>query len=99
MLLAVTNTYLGLQSGWISMMSLQAALVGFGVFKVLPSRFVKRPLSVKENVSPDLKWISPQADEMCVDRAPDDGRRDGDDASGRRSSRVSPFSDPRISLF
>lgn len=51
-LLAFTNTYFGLQSGWVSMMSLQASLVGFAVFKVLPhSRlFGSRPLTVHENI-------------------------------------------------
>ncbi|GAA5951566.1 hypothetical protein JCM3765_005972 [Sporobolomyces pararoseus] len=47
-----TNMSLGLQSGWVSMMSLQASLLGFGIFKVLPRIpwFSKRPLSVHENI-------------------------------------------------
>lgn len=51
-LLACTNSYFGLQTGWISMMSLQASLLGFAVFKVLPKSglFDKRPLSIHENV-------------------------------------------------
>ncbi|SCV70481.1 BQ2448_1875 [Microbotryum intermedium] len=51
-LLCFTNMYFGLQSGWISMMSLQASLLGFSVFKVLPqsSLFAKKPLSVHENI-------------------------------------------------
>ncbi|KDE06208.1 hypothetical protein MVLG_03488 [Microbotryum lychnidis-dioicae p1A1 Lamole] len=51
-LLCFTNMYFGLQSGWISMMSLQASLLGFAVFKVLPqsSFFAMRPLSVHENI-------------------------------------------------
>jgi hypothetical protein len=35
------------------MMSLQSALVGYGIFKALPSAFGLRPLSVKENVRPE----------------------------------------------
>ncbi|ORY65650.1 OPT oligopeptide transporter protein-domain-containing protein [Leucosporidium creatinivorum] len=51
-LLAFTNMYFGLQSGWISMMSLQASLLGFAVFKVLPQSpfFNNRPLTVHENI-------------------------------------------------
>ncbi|GAA5834257.1 hypothetical protein JCM3766R1_004503 [Sporobolomyces carnicolor] len=47
-----TNMSLGLQSGWVSMMSLQASLLGFGIFKVLPRIpwFSKRPLSIHENI-------------------------------------------------
>ncbi|SJX62979.1 related to Iron transport protein 1 [Sporisorium reilianum f. sp. reilianum] len=35
-LLAFTNLYLGLQSGWISMMSLQSSLLGFALFHIVP---------------------------------------------------------------
>ncbi|GAA6040286.1 hypothetical protein JCM8097_009401 [Rhodosporidiobolus ruineniae] len=51
-LLALTNMYFGLQTGWISMMSLQASLLGFAVFKVLPKSpwFAARPLSIHENI-------------------------------------------------
>ncbi|BGP33285.1 OPT super [Rhodotorula toruloides] len=51
-LLACTNTYFGLQTGWVSMMSLQASLLGFAVFKVLPNSplFDRRPLTVHENI-------------------------------------------------
>ncbi len=35
-LLAFTNLYLGLQSGWISIMSLQSSLLGFALFRVIP---------------------------------------------------------------
>ncbi|GAA5957053.1 hypothetical protein JCM8115_003941 [Rhodotorula mucilaginosa] len=51
-LLACTNSYFGLQTGWISMMSLQASLLGFAVFKVLPSSglFDNRPLTIHENI-------------------------------------------------
>jgi uncharacterized oligopeptide transporter (OPT) family protein len=33
-LLAFTNLYFGLQTGWISMMSLQSALLGYAIFKL-----------------------------------------------------------------
>ncbi|GAA5827436.1 hypothetical protein JCM11251_003813 [Rhodosporidiobolus azoricus] len=51
-LLALTNMYFGLQTGWISMMSLQASLLGFAVFKVLPKSpfFSNRPLTLHENI-------------------------------------------------
>ncbi|KAM0756007.1 OPT superfamily oligopeptide transporter [Meredithblackwellia eburnea MCA 4105] len=50
-LLCFCNTYFGLQTGWISMMS-YASLLGYAVFKVLPqsSIFAKRPLTVRENI-------------------------------------------------
>ncbi|KAJ1915407.1 OPT super [Mycoemilia scoparia] len=47
--LCFSNTYFGLQTGWISMMSLQASLVGFAVFKAV-EKFLDRPLSPAENV-------------------------------------------------
>ncbi|KAF8868240.1 oligonucleotide transporter [Gymnopilus junonius] len=42
-LICFTNLSLGLQSGWISMMSIQSALIGFLISKMLP-----RPLSPQE---------------------------------------------------
>ncbi|GAA6060792.1 hypothetical protein JCM10212_005441 [Sporobolomyces blumeae] len=47
-----TNMSLGLQSGWVSMMSLQASLLGFGIFKIVPKLpwFSRRPLSIHENI-------------------------------------------------
>ncbi|KDQ59193.1 hypothetical protein JAAARDRAFT_33922 [Jaapia argillacea MUCL 33604] len=44
-LLCFTNLYFGLQTGWISMMSLQSALIGFLVSKLLP-----RPITPQENI-------------------------------------------------
>ncbi|KAI0706755.1 OPT oligopeptide transporter [Cerioporus squamosus] len=44
-LLCFTNLYFGLQTGWISMMSLQSALIGF-----LLSRLLRKPMSPQENV-------------------------------------------------
>ncbi|KAL4260909.1 oligopeptide OPT transporter family protein [Pleurotus pulmonarius] len=42
-LLCFTNLYFGLQTGWISMMSLQSALIGYLISKLLPT-----PLSPQE---------------------------------------------------
>ncbi|KAL1739880.1 OPT oligopeptide transporter protein-domain-containing protein, partial [Schizophyllum fasciatum] len=42
-LLCFTNLYFGLQTGWISMMSLQSALIGFLISRLLPA-----PLSAQE---------------------------------------------------
>ncbi|KAI0058594.1 OPT superfamily oligopeptide transporter [Artomyces pyxidatus] len=44
-LLCFTNLYFGLQTGWISMMSLQSALIGF-----LISRLLSTPITPQENV-------------------------------------------------
>ncbi|CDO74303.1 hypothetical protein BN946_scf184839.g8 [Trametes cinnabarina] len=44
-LLCFTNLYFGLQTGWISMMSLQSALIGYLLSKLLP-----KPISAQENV-------------------------------------------------
>ncbi|KAH9464513.1 hypothetical protein MJO29_001856 [Puccinia striiformis f. sp. tritici] len=49
-LLAFTNMYFGLQTGWISMMSLQSSLLGYAAFKLLPSFLISTPLTVAENV-------------------------------------------------
>ncbi|WRT69026.1 uncharacterized protein IL334_006009 [Kwoniella shivajii] len=53
-ILCMTNIYFGLQTGWVSMMSLQSALLGFAIFKLLPhlpSLFpASRPLTPQENV-------------------------------------------------
>ncbi|WAQ85783.1 hypothetical protein PtA15_6A412 [Puccinia triticina] len=49
-LLAFTNMYFGLQTGWISMMSLQSSLLGYAAFKLLPNFLNSTPLSVAENV-------------------------------------------------
>jgi len=44
-LLCFTNLYFGLQTGWISMMSLQSALIGFLLSKLLP-----KPITAQENI-------------------------------------------------
>ncbi|OLY80022.1 putative oligopeptide transporter [Smittium mucronatum] len=48
-LLCFSNMYFGLQTGWISMMSLQSSLVGFAVFKALEP-LLKKKFSIHENV-------------------------------------------------
>ncbi|WVO22640.1 uncharacterized protein IAS62_003970 [Cryptococcus decagattii] len=52
--LCMTNIYFGLQTGWVSMMSLQSALLGFAIFRVpafLPRLFPSmRPFTPQENV-------------------------------------------------
>ncbi|KAJ2298317.1 OPT super, partial [Coemansia sp. RSA 2706] len=48
-ILCFSNLWFGLQSGWISMMSLQASLVGFAVFKAL-ERVLSIPFGPAENV-------------------------------------------------
>ncbi|KAJ1912563.1 OPT super [Tieghemiomyces parasiticus] len=48
-LLCFSNMYFGLQTGWISMMSLQSSLVGFVLFKLL-ERWLKVPFGPAENV-------------------------------------------------
>ncbi|KAG9013964.1 hypothetical protein FRB94_004344 [Tulasnella sp. JGI-2019a] len=46
-LLCFTNLYFGLQTGWISMMSLQSALLGYLLARLIPSL---SPLTPQENV-------------------------------------------------
>ncbi|KAF9311485.1 hypothetical protein BGZ91_006795, partial [Linnemannia elongata] len=48
-LLCFTNMYFGLQTGWISMMSLQSSLLGFAIFKALKN-FIKVPFGPAENI-------------------------------------------------
>ena len=44
-----SNTYFGLQTGWVSGMTMPAALIGFGFFKTV-SRCISYPFSPVENV-------------------------------------------------
>jgi uncharacterized oligopeptide transporter (OPT) family protein len=44
-----SNMYFGLQTGWISMMSLQASLLGFAIFKLFQDKLSK-PFGPEENV-------------------------------------------------
>ncbi|GJJ75739.1 hypothetical protein EMPS_08097 [Entomortierella parvispora] len=48
-LLCFTNMYFGLQTGWISMMSLQSSLLGFALFKAA-KRYLKIPFGPAENI-------------------------------------------------
>jgi OPT family oligopeptide transporter len=42
--------YFGLQTGWVSTMSMPASLMGFGIFRLLRSRLGELPFSPVENV-------------------------------------------------
>jgi uncharacterized oligopeptide transporter (OPT) family protein len=48
-LITFSNTYFGLQTGWISSMAMPSSLIGFAVFKSI-SRFLSFPFSPIENV-------------------------------------------------
>ncbi|KAI8961111.1 OPT superfamily oligopeptide transporter [Daldinia sp. FL1419] len=49
LIICFSNMYFGLQTGWISMMTMPASLLGFGIFKTL-SRHLSFPFSPVENV-------------------------------------------------
>lgn len=44
-----SNMYFGLQTGWVSIMSMPASLMGFGIFKLLTPH-LRFPFSPVENV-------------------------------------------------
>ncbi|GIJ83666.1 hypothetical protein Asppvi_002496 [Aspergillus pseudoviridinutans] len=48
-LITFSNTYFGLQTGWISTMAMPSALIGFSVFKVF-SKYLSYPFTAIENV-------------------------------------------------
>ncbi|KAK3809660.1 MAG: OPT oligopeptide transporter protein-domain-containing protein [Linnemannia elongata] len=48
-LLCFTNMYFGLQTGWISMMSLQSSLLGFAIFKAAKP-YLTTPFGPAENI-------------------------------------------------
>jgi OPT family oligopeptide transporter len=48
-IICFSNTYFGLQTGWVSGMAMPASLIGFAVFKAL-SRHLKLPFTPVENV-------------------------------------------------
>ncbi|KAK9800344.1 hypothetical protein WJX73_006522 [Symbiochloris irregularis] len=48
-LLACSNMYFGLQTGWVTMGSLQSAILGFGIFRLLEKSWMKG-FSMAENV-------------------------------------------------
>ncbi|KAM7200557.1 OPT oligopeptide transporter domain containing protein [Naviculisporaceae sp. PSN 640] len=49
LVICFSNMYFGLQTGWVSTMTMPASLMGFGLFKTL-SRHLKFPFSPVENV-------------------------------------------------
>ncbi|KAI0009328.1 OPT superfamily oligopeptide transporter [Xylariaceae sp. FL0662B] len=49
LVICFSNMYFGLQTGWVSMMTMPASLLGFGIFKAL-SRHLAFPFSPVENV-------------------------------------------------
>ncbi|KAI1388275.1 OPT superfamily oligopeptide transporter [Hypoxylon trugodes] len=49
LIICFSNMYFGLQTGWISMMTMPSSLLGFGIFKAL-SRYLSFPFSPVENV-------------------------------------------------
>ncbi|RYP67935.1 hypothetical protein DL771_006968 [Monosporascus sp. 5C6A] len=49
LVICFSNMYFGLQTGWISMMTMPASLMGFGIFKLL-ARHLAFPFSPVENV-------------------------------------------------
>lgn len=49
LVICFSNMYFGLQTGWVSTMSMPASLLGFGFFKTV-SRHLKFPFSPVENV-------------------------------------------------
>ena len=48
-IICFSNTYFGLQTGWVSGMAMPASLIGFGFFKTL-SRHLRLPFTPVENV-------------------------------------------------
>ncbi|OHE91595.1 OPT oligopeptide transporter [Colletotrichum orchidophilum] len=49
LVICFSNMYFGLQTGWVSTMTMPASLMGFGIFKAL-SRHLRLPFSPVENV-------------------------------------------------
>ena len=49
MVIVSSNTYFGLQTGWVSGMTMPSALIGFAFFKAV-GRYLKMPFSPVENV-------------------------------------------------
>ncbi|KAM3446064.1 hypothetical protein MY3296_010028 [Beauveria thailandica] len=47
--ICAANVYFGLQTGWVSIMSMPASLMGFGIFRLLKSH-IELPFSPVENV-------------------------------------------------
>ena len=49
-LMCLTNMYFGLQTGWVTMGSLQSAILGFGIFKLLQKVGLGHDFTIAENV-------------------------------------------------
>lgn len=49
LVICFSNMYFGLQTGWVSMMTMPSSLLGFGIFRML-SRHLSYPFSPVENV-------------------------------------------------
>ena len=58
-LITFTNLYLGLQSGWVSVMTLQGSLLGYALFRIIPREvriwrmripILEHPLTPRENI-------------------------------------------------
>lgn len=49
LVICFSNMYFGLQTGWVSMMTMPASLMGFGIFRVLAPH-LRFPFSPVENV-------------------------------------------------
>lgn len=47
--ICAANVYFGLQTGWVSIMSMPASLMGFGLFRLL-RKHIELPFSPVENV-------------------------------------------------
>jgi OPT family oligopeptide transporter len=50
LVICFSNMYFGLQTGWVSTMSMPASLMGFGIFRLLRSHLGNLPFSPVENV-------------------------------------------------
>ncbi|VBB77277.1 Putative oligopeptide transporter [Podospora comata] len=50
LIICFSNMYFGLQTGWVSTMTMPASLLGFGIFRLLRDRLGDLPFSPVENV-------------------------------------------------
>ena len=70
-LMCLTNMYFGLQTGWITMGSLQSAILGFGIFKALQGFGLGRHFTIAENVIVQVRnVVAPQVLHKSHDLAP-----------------------------
>jgi uncharacterized oligopeptide transporter (OPT) family protein len=49
-LMCLSNMYFGLQTGWVTMGSLQSAILGYGCFKVMQQFGIGKGFTMAENV-------------------------------------------------